>query len=45
MRLIGAPCNVGVQRYLPVLKSRHRLGELFRYQNLGLLVATLEGRG
>jgi hypothetical protein len=37
-RLVHTPCRRAVERYLPLLKSRGRLGEIFRYQNLERLV-------
>ncbi len=42
-RLVGSPANDAVQRIYPVLKKRHRLGEVFRYQDLSELAGRLEG--
>jgi hypothetical protein len=38
---VQQPCAVALQEYYPVLKQRHRLGEIFRYQYLPALVAQL----
>jgi hypothetical protein len=40
---VQRPCAVALQEYYPVLKQRHRLGEIFRYQRLPALVAQLKG--
>ena len=34
-RLVRRPCEEGLERVYPVLKRQERLGELFRYQDLG----------
>jgi hypothetical protein len=43
-RLIGIPCQTATQKYFPVLQKHRRLGEVFRYQDLGNLVQKLEAR-
>lgn len=43
-RLVATPCRIAMDTYLPVLRSRYRLGEIFRYQDLPALTAALEGR-
>jgi hypothetical protein len=40
--LVGRPANVAVRQIYPVLKQHHRLGEVFRYQNLWELAERLE---
>lgn len=40
-RLILAPSELALERWYPVLRSHQRLGEVFRYQDLGALVAEL----
>jgi len=42
-QLVAGPCNAALDRYYPALKQHHALGEVFRYQELGTLVAQLEG--
>jgi len=42
-KLVGYPANDAVHRIYPVLKKHHRLGEVFRYQDLSELVGRLEG--
>jgi hypothetical protein len=42
-RLVERPCEEALARWYPVIKSRRRLDEVFRYQDLGALVSTLEG--
>jgi hypothetical protein len=42
-RMIGTPCRRGMTEYYPILKSRGRLGEVFRYQNFDALVKRLGG--
>jgi hypothetical protein len=44
-RLVHQPCRRAIDRYFPVLKRNHRLREIFRYQDLDRLSASLEGRG
>jgi hypothetical protein len=43
-RLVASPCRTATQNYFPVLKKHQRLGEVFRFQDLGALVQKLEGR-
>lgn len=43
-RLIAQPCATALNEYYPVLKQRDALGEVFRFQNLGALVAGLKGQ-
>jgi hypothetical protein len=43
-RLVANPIRTATEKYLPVLRKHHRLGEVFRYQDLALLVRKLEGR-
>ena len=43
-RLVANPLHTANRDYLPVLRRRHRLADVFRYQDLGLLVQKLEGR-
>jgi hypothetical protein len=42
-RLVARPCRIAIQNYFPVLKKNSRLGELFRFQDLGSLVQGLLG--
>ena len=43
-RLVAIPARVGVNQYYPVLKEHSALGEVFRYQELGELVAHLRNQ-
>jgi hypothetical protein len=43
-RWIAKPCHYAMQEYFPVLESKGRLGEVFRYQNLAELAGRLKGR-
>ena len=38
--LVQRPITVALQEYYPVLKQHQRLGEIFRYHSLPVLVAT-----
>src|SRR5262249_26590170 len=38
---VQQPCTVALQEYYPVLKQRHRLGEIFRYHYFPALVAQM----
>jgi hypothetical protein len=40
--LVQRPITVALQEYYPILKRSQRLGEIFRYQSLPVLVAQLE---
>jgi hypothetical protein len=44
-RLVASPCQTASQKYFPVLQKQHRLGEVFRYQDLRLLVQRLGAEG
>jgi hypothetical protein len=37
-RLVRVPCNRALQEYLPVLRNRGELGQVFRYQQLSALL-------
>ncbi len=39
---VRQPCEVALGQYYPVLTQHQRLGEVFRYQSLGALVAQLQ---
>jgi hypothetical protein len=43
-RLVAYPCQRASRRYFPVLQKHHRLGEVFRYQDLEHLAQKLEGQ-
>jgi hypothetical protein len=40
-RLVADPCRTATEKYFPVLQKHRRLGEVFRYQDLGQLVQKL----
>jgi hypothetical protein len=44
-RLVANPCRIATQQYFPILQKHHRLGEVFRYQDLGQLIQKLEAAG
>ena len=44
-RFIATPARAGLQNYYPVLKEKQNLGEVFRYQDLAALVASLQKPG
>jgi len=41
-QLVARPCTQGLNRFYPVLKQHHALGEVFRYQDLEELACRLE---
>jgi len=43
-RMVHTPCQHATEHYFPLLRNRGRLGEIFRYQNLERLAASLEGQ-
>jgi enamine deaminase RidA (YjgF/YER057c/UK114 family) len=42
-RLVSTPCELGLDRYYPVLEKHHVLGEVFRYHDLAEFTARIEG--
>lgn len=42
---ITAPVTTSLQQYYPVLKERHALDQVFRYQDLAALVQQLQSKG
>jgi hypothetical protein len=42
-RYIAAPSRVALSNYYPMLKQRSALDQVFRYQNLGAVVSSLQG--
>jgi hypothetical protein len=43
-RLVARPCRIATETWFPVLRESHRLGEVFRYQDLGRLTEKVEAR-